>query len=118
MSDPVPIQYREIYDVPRMFIAVHDGVTFLFDSRFDDAIDDYADTYVVSTLPPLPPAELAGTWASLPSRAIRRLGSVPVAAVEFDATRRQFVDRALLRALACRVPAQATSLIVPNVAEV
>ena len=103
MSDPVPIEYREFYDVPRLFVAAHDGVTYLFDAAFDDALDDYPDTYMVSTLPPLRPDELAGSWAALPSRAVRHLGSVPVSAVLFDPTRRQSVDRSLLRSLAARL---------------
>ena len=81
MTDPVPIEYSEFYDVPRLFVVTHDGVTYLFDAPFDDSLDDYPDSYAVSTLPPLRPDELAVSWASLPSRAVRHLGSVPVSAV-------------------------------------
>jgi hypothetical protein len=103
MSDPVPIEYREFHDVPRLFVASADGITYLFDGSFDDELDDYPDAYAVGTLPPLRPDELAGSWASLPARTVHHLGSVPVSAVTFDATRRRSVDRGLLSSMAARL---------------
>ena len=96
MEDFVPIQYREFYDVPRIFIVVEGGTSYLFDASFDQALDDYPDSYTVSILPPLRAEELAGSWSSLPSRAIGYLGSVQVSAVHFDQTRRQAIERSFL----------------------
>jgi hypothetical protein len=96
MDDFIPIQYRDFFDVPRMFIVVHDRTTYLFDSSFDEALDDYRDAYHVSILPRLNPEELAGSWASMPSRAIGQLSPVKVSAVRFDQARRQGVQRSFL----------------------
>lgn len=44
-----PIRYREFYDLPRIFIATHNGQSYIFDCSFDDALDDYSGKYL-STL--------------------------------------------------------------------
>ena len=98
-DNAVPIQYRDFYDVPRMFIVAHGGVTYLFDASFDEVLDDYPDIYTVSVLPPLNPEDFSGSWASLPARAIRRLSSVSVVAVPFDPTRRQAIEQSFLDTL-------------------
>ena len=35
------IQYRDFYDVPRIFVADYQGRLYLFDCPFDEALDDY-----------------------------------------------------------------------------
>ena len=103
MLDSVAIQYREFYDIPRLFVATYDGVNFMFDGRFDDLIDDYPDAYAVYTLPTLGPGDLAGSWEHLCDRAVRRLGTVPVSTVQFDPTFRQSVSRSVLTNVAGRL---------------
>jgi hypothetical protein len=80
--------YRQFYDVPRMVIATNEVGTFLFHSRFDDALDDYIDHYEVHELPPLSAEELQGTWADLPKRSLRRLANVPLRELPFKVKRR------------------------------
>jgi len=99
MSQEIPIQYRDFYDIPRMFIAEFSGSRFLFDGSFDDAADEYPDEYAVSLLPPLTQKELEGSWEHLSENAIRFLGRVPTTAVRFDPTRRKYIQDDLLRAL-------------------
>ena len=97
MREPVEIRYRDFYDFPRMFVVADAANLYLFDGSFDDNLDDYPPEYNVFLMPELTEAELAGSWAHLPTRAVRHLGRVPVSAVVFDATRRQSVDRDVIR---------------------
>lgn len=92
----VPINYREFWDVPRIFFVEDDGQLYLFDCRFDEAIEDYPDEYRVYLMPHLGAEELAGSWAKVDRKAIRQLGTVPVARVKFDPTKREQIDAAIL----------------------
>lgn len=105
VAEPVEIQYREFYDFPRMFVAVHNGVQYLFDGSFSDELDDYPDEYQVFVLPGLTRDQLSGSWATLRDLASRRLGSIPIRHVLFDSTRRQSVDAAAFRPFATRATA-------------
>jgi hypothetical protein len=100
-----PIRYRELWDVPRMFLATYRGRTVLFDCPFDEATEDYADSYRVYLMPELSEADLAGSWAELPGRAVAFLGEVSLAQVRFDSTRRKEVDASLLDELLVRAGA-------------
>jgi hypothetical protein len=90
------IQYRDFYDVPRIFVARSTNETFLFDSRFDDLKDEYDTEYTVFLMPMLSDGELTGDWKSLKERAIRLLGTIPVSEVQFDSTKRKQVDLNIL----------------------
>lgn len=46
----IPIQYRDFYDIPRIFVMHHLGDTFVFDCPFDDDADEYPEYYVVRRL--------------------------------------------------------------------
>ena len=59
MSSRSNIHYREFWDFPRMVIATSAEGTFLFWSRFDEALDDYVDHYEVWRMPELAAADLA-----------------------------------------------------------
>ena len=95
-TEMVPIQYRGFSDVPRIFLARHRGRLFLFDCAFDDALEDYPDDFRAYELPIDADADLPKDWTTLAQRAIRTLGTVPVAAVAFDPSRRQSIDAAVL----------------------
>lgn len=94
-----PIQFRDFYDVPRMFTVTLGGVIYLFDCPFDDEIDDYPDSYEVYRLRaghPLPDwistmghSLLAYVAAKDPG--LHRVGSMPASLVTFDPTRRQSI---------------------------
>jgi hypothetical protein len=102
------IRYRDFYDIPRIFIAAHDGTQYLFDCRFDDEIDDYSDRYRVYQLPAIPEDDLEGSWDRLPERAVCLLGAIPVADVKFDPTKRQRIDTAVIKAMLARGDPQRT----------
>jgi hypothetical protein len=61
MSSWSNIHYREFWDFPRMVIATSAEGTFLFWSRFDEALDDYVDHYEVWRMPELAAADLSGS---------------------------------------------------------
>lgn len=86
-----PIVYRDFYDVPRVFVVRVGDRAFLLDCQFDASADEYADSYTVYGLEPgfIPPE---GSWLGLAERATERLGTIPVAAIDFDPTRREFID--------------------------
>lgn len=65
---------------------------YLFDCHFDESVEDYEDCYHVSEMPVLTDGELVGSWANLSDRVVRKIGTVAVAAVKFDPTRRAGVS--------------------------
>ncbi len=95
----VSIRYRDFYDLPRIFIASYEGRQYLFDCPFDDALDDYPESYRVYQLPLLSEAELQGSWEHLSARAIDFLGTLPLAAVQFDPTKRACINAAVFTSL-------------------
>jgi hypothetical protein len=92
MTQWAPIRYMGFWDVPLNFLVAHDGQSILFDCPFDEDIEDYAETYQVYLMPEISVEELPKDWTTLPSRAIRRLGEVPVASVQFDPTKRRQIN--------------------------
>jgi hypothetical protein len=88
MSQWLNINYRDFWDVPRIFFVERGGTLFLFDCQFDDTIEDYPESYRVFRMPALTPADYERSWADLWRRADALVGEVPVAAVRFDPTRR------------------------------
>jgi hypothetical protein len=70
-------------DVPRVFVVtVSDGM-LVFDSPFDEALDEYCSEYTVSFLPWSEARRLHGSWETLTEGAEAR-GRIPVEEVEFD----------------------------------
>jgi hypothetical protein len=91
MSDPIwlPFEYRGFYDVPRM-VAVRTATgALVLDCQFDPEIDDYPDRYAVYHLKDTAPLG-APDWTRLVEGA-ELTGSIPIAEVEFDSTRRKAV---------------------------
>ena|ERR1044071_2553103 len=96
MSEKSAIQYRDFYDVPRIFLVNHRGTQYLFDCPFDQDLDDYPDTYRVFVLPADSCSNLSGSWEDLASSATAYLGKVPVKSVQFDSTRRREIETDVL----------------------
>ena len=111
MSDWAKISYREYWDVPRIFFVEDGDHLYLFDCQFDEAAEDYPDAYQVFRMPPLCEADFAGSWAPLWERALERLGTVPVAEVVFDPTRRQAIDAAIFDRFQPSEPASRKQLV-------
>ena len=86
----IPIRYRDFYDVPRAFVTTHDGHTFFFDCPFNQELDEYPAEYYVYRLGD----EIRDGIDSISyiSDRLERVGTVPVAAVVFDATRRASIS--------------------------
>jgi hypothetical protein len=89
MKEWTPIKYRGFHDVPRIFLATHGQVTYLFSCPFDDELDDYPSVYRVYVMPNLSAAELETNWELLFEKARSFIAEIPVASVQFDTTRRK-----------------------------
>jgi len=96
MNTWTSIRYRDLWDVPRIFVTTWQNQTFLLDCEFDESTEDYRDSYVVYRMPGLSESDLAGSWDYLPRKALCRLGEVPVTSVHFDLTRRREIDASIL----------------------
>ncbi|MGH9117576.1 MAG: hypothetical protein ACRD0A_06775 [Acidimicrobiales bacterium] len=95
----LPIRYRDFYDVPRAVVVEFKRELFLFDSLFDADLDEYESFYAVYRLPGELRHEIDGmSWTDLGQRGTR-LGSVDVAAVEFDSTRRRAINESVFENL-------------------
>jgi len=92
-------QYRDFWDVPRIFLVVFDQSFFLFDCMFDPELEDFDDEYQVFVMPELGDADLAGSWKQLSEKSIRTLGKIKVSDVNFDETRRSFIDASAISQL-------------------
>jgi hypothetical protein len=104
MNSRALIKYKGFWDVPRIFLTHHQGRTFLFNCAFDEALDDYPDSYKVYLLPDIPDDMLPKDWTTLPTQATQYLGEVPVAHVQFDTSKRQSIDTTVLEQLIARQP--------------
>ena len=98
----LPIRYREVWDVPRIFLVARGDNLLLFDCPFDEETEYYPDLYHVYLMPPLTEQELTGSWGNLAGRATEHLADVPIARVKFDPSIRQSVDAAILDELLAR----------------
>lgn len=81
------VWYRDFYDVPRLFAVAVRGGYVLFESRFDDVLDDYAPTYELKLLAgerDRSPQEMIDEAAVL-----QPLGHADVAMIQFDASSRR-----------------------------
>lgn len=94
MSEWLPIRYVDFYDVPRLF-AVEAEPVLLFESRFDDEADEYAEQFRVFRLAAMPSTSQLGEAVA----SGEFIGEVPVDAVRFDETRRAAVHRSALDAV-------------------
>jgi hypothetical protein len=90
------IEYREFWDVPRMFVVRYDGRAYLFEDPFDSTTEDYTEQYEVFELPLLGTNEPEGCWDGLASRALSKLGTVRIDEVEFDSSRRRSINPAII----------------------
>lgn len=96
MDDWADIEYRDFWDVPRIFFLTIGDRKLLADCPFDEAAEDYSSVYVVFEMPPdfeIP----ENSWAGIASRALTKLGEIPVAEADFDETKRRSVSTAAFR---------------------
>lgn len=92
MSVWLAIRYRDFYDYPRAVVVDWNWSLYLFDCPFDIEADNYPDEYEVFKLPEhLRPDIDEMSWTDL-SHLGSRVGTVPIAAVQFDETRRRLMN--------------------------
>jgi hypothetical protein len=93
----IPFQYVEFYDVPRALALRYKGKLVLLQSAFDEAQDGYPDHYTIYLLPDRVEEQLRkGSWSFLAELALQSLGQIPIANVQFDATKRKCLDASIL----------------------
>jgi hypothetical protein len=97
--EKLKIQYRDFWDVPRVFVTSYQGRHYLFDCPFNDELDEYPDHYEVFLTNSLPAEVLNGSWMNIRDQAIHHLGQVPVKSVQFDETMREEIDAGILKQL-------------------
>lgn len=107
------IQFRDYWDVPRVFLVRHRDRLFLFDCPFDENTEDFPNDYQVYAMPELTEADWNGSWESLAEKATELLAVVPISQVVFDPSKRQSIQTDLLDDLLSRaaekcLPARAT----------
>lgn len=87
--------YREFHDVPRciLFTTAHGRQLFL-DSPFDRDLDDYASDYAIYAVPSH--IDMSVPWSEAFISAFTCVGTVPVKAMRFDATRRKQLDASIV----------------------
>lgn len=91
----LPIDYREFYDLPRLFAVRRSDGIYVFDCAFDAGIDDYEKFFSIYRLEE--DADLATpSWDDLIQK-VSSIGRVPVTDVRFDETRRQAIDEAIFK---------------------
>jgi hypothetical protein len=93
------ISYREFYDVPRAFFVRSKQGWLFFDCPFDADADDYRLDYEVGLLDEKGPEAFPDSWSEVRENSLRQLGTVRVAAVRFDDTRRAAVHAETLSLL-------------------
>lgn len=97
MSNMIPFEYVEFYDVPRCIVLRYKGKLFLIQSAFDESLDDYPSDYSVYLLPESVEDSLKkGSWEFIRSSPMTCIGSVQVAEVVFDSSKRKELDASFL----------------------
>ena len=80
--------YGGFYDVPRTIFCQVNGKEILLQSGFDDVLDDYEPEYRVYLLPAKREPGSTFSWDAFPLSEAVCLGTIPVASIEFDSSKR------------------------------
>jgi hypothetical protein len=87
------ILYSGFWDVPLAFVTWHKGRQFLFlRGEFDEAIDDYPNTYKVYALPSIPDEDALKSWKRIEILGKGFLGEIPIKEIEFGHMNRFWID--------------------------
>jgi hypothetical protein len=90
----IPFTYGGFWDVPRYIFCQIDGKHLLLQSEFDDHLDEYAPDYEVFQLPAPFQTGSVFSWQTFPLSEAKLIGRIPVAAIEFDETKRKELNAA------------------------
>ena len=99
MKEAKIVQYRDFWDVPRIFLASFGHSLFLFDCKFSKESEDFNTEYEVFLMPELSENDLVGSWEGLANKALKFLGAIPVDAINFDETRRGSIKSEVISTL-------------------
>jgi len=84
------IRYRELHDIPRLFIAEHENVNYFFKCAFDDRLDDYSDHFEVLRLDQYLLKKIDDSdWSDIRGDSIAQIA---VRDVVFDASKRRAIS--------------------------
>ena len=83
------VWYAGFWDIPRLFSVRVGGGYLVFDSPFDDVLDDYRPDFTASLVES--DAELTEDAIRSAAETASVLGTIPVSELEFDESRRAFV---------------------------
>jgi hypothetical protein len=86
----------EFYDLPHLIFCNVNGAELLLHSHFDDNLDDYVPYYRVYELPAPRPPSPVWSWEAFPLSEAKLIGTIPVATLEFDETKRNELNAAPL----------------------
>ena len=90
------IKYFSFWDVPRTFAFERGGKVYVLTSEFDDNLDEYPDDYEVLVVSGMGNLSMVSDWNSIEPLPKTLVGTVPVASVRFDESRRKYVDGSFL----------------------
>ena len=92
MSEWLPIQYRDFYDIPRAFVVEHRGKLYFLDCPFSEDLDEYPSEYTVYRIDDTLRNELDTIpWTEIVNHS-ERIGSIHILEVVFDSTKRLAID--------------------------
>ncbi len=83
------IRYHDFYRTPRSIVFLHREMLLLLDASWDDTTSAYPAHYTVYELPLN--TNLDQRWEGLPSRALRRIGQMPLSELRLDASLRMAI---------------------------
>src|SRR5215471_14176018 len=101
------IKYFSFWDVPRTFAFEQAGKVYLLTSEFDDDLDEYPNDYEVFVVSGIEDLSVVNDWTSIEPLHKTPMGKIPVAAVQFDPSRRNFVDSSFLSLVIAPVMSEA-----------
>jgi hypothetical protein len=93
------IKYFSFWDVPRTFAFERGGNVYVLTSEFDDDLDEYPDDYEVFVVSDIGNLSEVSDWKSIEPLPKAPIGRVPVASVQFDESRRKYVDGSFLETI-------------------
>ncbi len=82
MNEWLVIDYGSYWDVPREFLVRYRDSLYLFESLFNETLDDYSPTFQVYRVPAKTTDKSKVPWTDL-KVAGQHLGEIPVSEVQF-----------------------------------
>jgi hypothetical protein len=91
-SNWIPFKYGGFYDVPRTLMFEIADQFIVFDSKFDEIIDEYDEKYRIYLIEKPNELNWSAYWRDFPKESDTQIGEILVKDVIFDETLRKFID--------------------------